>query len=189
MNDWLRGSPPRMRGKLRNRETCAEQHGITPADAGKTSGACRGCGASGDHPRGCGENRHSCGRFRKAPGSPPRMRGKPLQHLGYSRQDRITPADAGKTNFSSTGINTEWDHPRGCGENKRLRNTAPPLRGITPADAGKTIIGAIGRCTMKGSPPRMRGKLLLSSALAVGQRITPADAGKTEIDVIQSFKL
>ena len=178
-----------MRGKPREPVEDAEPRGITPADAGKTAIVADVSARRQDHPRGCGENDLHFVRAMNATGSPPRMRGKPLQHLGYSRQDRITPADAGKTNFSSTGINTEWDHPRGCGENKRLRNTAPPLRGITPADAGKTIIGAIGRCTMKGSPPRMRGKLLLSSALAVGQRITPADAGKTEIDVIQSFKL
>ena len=50
---------------------------------------------------------------------------------------RITPAGAGKTNFNSTGISTEWDHPRRCGENEDR---------ITDESA------------KAGSPPQVRGK-------------------------------
>ena len=112
--------------------------GITPADAGKTSGRTVGGLSCWDHPRGCGENAlgiwlHTC-----MTGSPPRMRGKP----------------AGQPCMCAVCK----DHPRGCGENvfirvKRAeRNGSPPrMRGkhgfgdvwvriprITPADAGKT---------------------------------------------------
>ena len=91
------GSPPRMRGKPRRALLGGQRCGITPAHAGKTSALhlkfcfCR------DHPRACGENALrpcavSCGR-----GSPPRMRGKPLQNCSNCRSPGITPAHAGKT--------------------------------------------------------------------------------------------
>ena len=70
----------------------------------------------------------------------------------------ITPADAGKTPFFGQNLNTEQDHPRGCGE-----NFYPQL--LMPV-------------TM-GSPPRMRGKHDSETVLYRIGRITPADAGKT----------
>ena len=73
---------------------------------------------------------------------------------------RITPADAGKTPESYTKSSTHWDHPRGCGENIRLRQLLH---------------------SSKGSPPRMRGKRALSHMQTVSPRITPADAGKTTV--------
>ena len=86
-----------MRGKLRNRETCAEQHGITPADAGKTMSTLTESLAYGDHPRGCGENIGSAENGVPNAGSPPRMRGKHRNCRQYAYQHGITPADAGKT--------------------------------------------------------------------------------------------
>ena len=50
---------------------------------------------------------------------------------------RITPADAGKTQFAAYPANMRQDHPRGCGENA----DSPP----NPQPCA-------------GSPPRMRGK-------------------------------
>ena len=32
-------------------------------------------------------------------------------------EDRITPADAGKTDWVFDTNEMKWDHPRGCGEN------------------------------------------------------------------------
>ena len=70
---------------------------ITPADAGKTMTPAAHRSGSGDHPRGCGENRYVPDRRQRGIGSPPRMRGK----QGWTSRDlseyRITPADAGKT--------------------------------------------------------------------------------------------
>ena len=45
-----------MRGKPDDRTVIIGTNGITPADAGKTEFARREIAASGDHPRGCGEN-------------------------------------------------------------------------------------------------------------------------------------
>ena len=70
------GSPPRMRGKGEVSSRHAQQHGITPAYAGKSAIAAMGSGAAGDHPRVCGEKSPEGGGLNLILGSPPRMRGK-----------------------------------------------------------------------------------------------------------------
>ena len=72
-----RGSPPRMRGKLKVATVLPFGVRITPADAGKTSYTADSSGYAKDHPRGCGENK---------------IKGSTL-----AGAYRITPADAGKT--------------------------------------------------------------------------------------------
>ena len=111
------GSPPRMRGKPRRTFTRQRGHGITPAYAGKTIAAAGDCTAPWDHPRVCGENRGAYLRGSAGIGSPPRMRGKPDTPADETEQDRITPADAGKTCFPMELCPARQDHPRGCGEN------------------------------------------------------------------------
>ena len=147
-----------MRGKRSAWEKLIDEWRITPADAGKTLKALAGLRRHQDHPRGCGENERKIPKTRKAKGSPPRMRGK----LGEWEQRkpiyRITPADAGKTVIMYSSFNPAKDHPRGCGENRKLFNKI---------------------CADKGSPPRMRGKLMVSTPRQRQFRITPADAGKT----------
>ena len=152
------GSPPRMRGKQPILGINVHAVRITPADAGKTCIPPMHQSASTDHPRGCGENM----RFAISPamrvGSPPRMRGKLCRQADKFTFLGITPADAGKTSFSTCLRWTGWDHPRGCGENRILAACS-------------------GGCS--GSPPRMRGKLTVRKRTADRYRITPADAGKT----------
>ena len=72
------GSPPRMRGKRKPPNSGTGGIGITPADAGKTKTAKLRHGRHRDHPRGCGEN--------------------VIGNMNTLKQQRITPADAGKTN-------------------------------------------------------------------------------------------
>ena len=137
-NRILRGSPPRMRGKL------------------KATFARRCLGR--DHPRGCGENLRYAEFMNPTGGSPPRMRGKLRSARPACFGGWITPADAGKTDTGDVRLKRAKDHPRGCGENncstfieyevsgspprmrgKRIdRVIHLPIRGITPADAGKT---------------------------------------------------
>ena len=178
------GSPPRMRGKQGYTVQRTHQYRITPADAGKTSGAGSCCCGCWDHPRGCGENAGGSGATPRTRGSPPRMRGKPVHSTEIHEHYRITPADAGKTEICRINKNLSEDHPRGCGENLRgcqrtkLSDGSPPrmrgkhnqwqqrlqYRGITPADAGKTR-----------RPPHCG---------VSGGGITPADAGKTPTVVL-----
>ena len=56
-----KGSPPHMRGKGMLQVLISEPLGITPAYAGKRKRTATAKKASGDHPRICGEKRHSVG--------------------------------------------------------------------------------------------------------------------------------
>ena len=90
-----------MRGKLGVYATCVYVLRITPADAGKTLILFAVGAALKDHPRGCGENISSVFVFPDFIGSPPRMRGKPMQNTLRNAAIRITPADAGKTRIQN----------------------------------------------------------------------------------------
>ena len=70
------GSPPRMRGKVREMKTGKTRRGITPAYAGKSTDVFFCLFGYKDHPRVCGEKDHSLAFCASAEGSPPRMRGK-----------------------------------------------------------------------------------------------------------------
>mgnify|MGYP000766792172 FL=1 len=86
------------------------------------------------------------------------MRGKPLKGANSSKTYGITPADAGKTRDNQHPPTARQDHPRGCGENRKLDSECQDCR---------------------GSPPRMRGKHCIFEFGLGANRITPADAGKT----------
>ena len=111
------GSPPRMRGKPTLNDGWNEYGRITPADAGKTKLRAAYHVVSQDHPRGCGENKAPIWNTFVNLGSPPRMRGKRGNLIIPVRRDRITPADAGKTDLLRFRTFRREDHPRGCGEN------------------------------------------------------------------------
>ena len=127
------------------------------------------------------------------------MRGKHVNIALFSAASRITPADAGKTDFGRNGRSFSRDHPRGCGENLspkplRLTSTGSPPRmrgklygcrhspwqlGDHPRGCGENLHRLPPFTCRRGSPPRMRGKQLAAFVSAQLKRITPADAGKT----------
>ena len=88
------------------------------------------------------------------------MRGKQFYSFQNLVDNRITPADAGKTEVFIADCTSRKDHPRGCGENP-------------------TFVPAV--VEVIGSPPRMRGKLKRGLYFMEQWRITPADAGKTSL--------
>ena len=91
------GSPPRVRGKPAHSPRPAARRRITPACAGKTNRSkCIEHGRK-DHPRVCGENNVELIDTGIMLGSPPRVRGKHSRGKHGARQERITPACAGKT--------------------------------------------------------------------------------------------
>ena len=151
------GSPPHVRGKVGLRLIAAQDDGITPACAGKSEPPGSGLGASGDHPRMCGEKTKP---QRVAPpklGSPPHVRGKVSQFVDGCACHGITPACAGKRGFRSNQPVDPRDHPRMCGEKHREHWTAQ-----------KWI----------GSPPHVRGKVGMHLSDTASPGITPACAGK-----------
>ena len=85
----------------------------------------------------CGEELLDSGAITADEGSPPRVRGRDHVVQSQDRQERITPACAGK---SSAMTPNEWraaDHPRVCGEEIADNNQ---------------------RLADEGSPPRVRGR-------------------------------
>ena len=90
------GSPPRMRGKGRQRRQELVWTGITPAYAGKRLFASFSVGNTWDHPRVCGEKSSARCTSPNQEGSPPRMRGKEVEELPECDYLGITPAYAGK---------------------------------------------------------------------------------------------
>ena len=91
-------------------------------------------------------------------GSPPQVRGKRNRKRPNRAINRITPAGAGKTRIMPTVLNSDWDHPRRCGENY------------------EQLVGGVETL---GSPPQVRGKPRVSVTRGAKPGITPAGAGKT----------
>ena len=113
----MTGSPPQVRGKLISTVLQGITQRITPAGAGKTP-ADRAFGPEvKDHPRRCGENYAVSMYSLSVLGSPPQVRGKRPDKAQYRKDDRITPAGAGKTGDNPTMPPVPEDHPRRCGEN------------------------------------------------------------------------
>ena len=152
------GSPPRMRGKVKDALLDCPQRGITPAYAGKSHLRKPYCELPRDHPRVCGEKASNSPIRDFLMGSPPRMRGKVSELRSQNEAAGITPAYAGKSRARRTASSTSWDHPRVCGE-KFLAPWPLPM--------------------MLGSPPRMRGKGPDPAGCSTHTGITPAYAGKS----------
>ena len=152
-----RGSPPRVRGKVRSSAVYCTPPRITPACAGKRRCASTSLMHRWDHPRVCGEKSTASACLFTITGSPPRVRGKAILFASVYRAIGITPACAGKRNSGNLCLTITGDHPRVCGEKKSVNHA---------------------EIVAWGSPPRVRGKddymLLLRDAF----RITPACAGK-----------
>ena len=137
------GSPPHVRGTPLNRGASIAVPGIfppriTPACAWNTIPLDVKAFLAEDHPRMCGEHQaiqKPAGRQR---GSPPHVRGTPLNRQVAIDDRRITPACAGNTHIPERGRASGGDHPRMCGEH--IRN--PRVSSTTD-----------------GSPPHVRGTL------------------------------
>ena len=106
------------------------------------------------------------------------MRGKGILFSVLRVDAGITPAYAGKSIIKRATYDPTVDHPRICGEKKRLGAEATPEpgspphmrgkaagrtrrrchHGITPAYAGKSVDLLKHSVVLKGSPPHMRGK-------------------------------
>ena len=91
------GSSPRVRGKLLGHLYVTAEGGLIPARAGKTVVLSRACLRGWAHPRACGENPPGPSPTVAAPGSSPRVRGKPGGQRRALGGLRLIPARAGKT--------------------------------------------------------------------------------------------
>ena len=135
--DFSRGSPPRMRGKAPINRHQAEEHGVTPACAGKSAGTGSRSGASWDHP--------------------PTVRGKERLAKNQRSVHGITPAYAGKRKVCDGSRHETRDHPRVCGEKIISMLKASFGAGSPPRMRGKGIVDAGKRCGV-GITPAYAGK-------------------------------
>ena len=159
-DNWPKGSPPRVRGKVVGSEELPGVVGITPAYAWKSCPPQAPTFTRQDHPRVCGEKSSLLWAFSRIQGSPPRMRGKAVRPDRKGHGQGITPAYAGKSGSPGRPCSRGWDHPRVCGEKpfSQLDSTVPP-----------------------GSPPRVRGKVCHQLLGSLIDGITPAYAGKRPV--------
>ena len=132
----LVGSPPRLRGTLKNRPERRLRFRITPAPAGNTVFPRSSRWLVKDHPRACGEHCLRAPLEFLMTGSPPRLRGTRTGRNSCRAGDRITPAPAGNTQTGCSFVYLLKDHPRACGEHASRRG---------------------GYSGQQGSPPRLRG--------------------------------
>ena len=116
-DEGVRGSPPRVRGKLIISPLSLSRVGLTPACAGKTLTRHPSPRQQWAHPRVCGENTRATPRAAMVTGSPPRVRGKRSGSPPPAQTPRLTPACAGKTALVHRGPREARAHPRVCGEN------------------------------------------------------------------------
>ena len=148
-----------MRGKVFPLTPIPCNSGITPAYAGKRYKLQLAQQPDQDHPRLCGEKTCRKIHLSNQPGSPPPMRGKDSRADNHRKNNRITPAYAGKSDDTHSVPLKYQDHPRLCGEK---------------------LPTVITKAIELGSPPPMRGKDNDDTTYSNGYRITPAYAGKRD---------
>ena len=154
----LKGSSPRVRGKLLHDCFNSSIIRLIPACAGKTLRLSLRWGVARAHPRVCGENARSLYPITLSSGSSPRVRGKLSAGRHFAGQVGLIPALAGKTLWAGNMFSGIWAHPRAGGEGD--------AREVRSVPSG-------------GSSPRWRGKPYLRPIKHASARLIPALAGKT----------
>ena len=149
----------------------------------------------------CGEKKDNRECICQYVGSPPRVRGKVHMARSGLRVGRITPACAGKSRSQSPQNQSQWDHPRVCGEktaatarSRRCRGSPPRVRGkgdggeprrgqigITPACAGKSPLVHRHGCPAQDHPRVCGEKALCESVVSRCEGSPPRVRGKVAI--------
>ena len=152
------GSPPRVRGTVKFRNSQFRDARITPACAGNRRYGLADKVLNEDHPRVCGEQSMQDDKKDCGGGSPPRVRGTAEVNTDEERATGITPACAGNSSALMLYEVFLKDHPRVCGEQKHIPCSDSYIR---------------------GSPPRVRGTAMQILGKSAQERITPACAGNS----------
>ena len=90
------GTSPRVRGKPHRRKRRRSVGRYIPASAGEAKSSAKPVLAGRVHPRECGGSSVPSNSRKDAPGTSPRVRGKPLSSILSTRGIRYIPASAGE---------------------------------------------------------------------------------------------
>ncbi|VEJ33695.1 Domain of uncharacterised function (DUF2825) [Peptoniphilus harei] len=125
---------------------------ITPACAGTTDYIIRDLIPCRDHPRLCGDYKEETLAHSVAEGSPPPVRGLPINLKFKCVNFRITPACAGTTlKVEIAKLQTE-DHPRLCGDYANCTPLIPDELGSPPPVRGLLVAHVISKCFIGITP-------------------------------------
>ena len=152
------GTPPRARGRHKWHNDCDCTIGNTPACAGKTPPQPSPKRGQWEHPRVRGEDSSFLIVTNCHTGTPPRARGRLIDHRDKGAPSGNTPACAGKTSAWPRTEHSQREHPRVRGEDVSRR---------------------IADQSLLGTPPRARGRRFFRAFSPAGSGNTPACAGKT----------
>ena len=130
------GSSPRVRGTGKRLGSTRRRRRFIPAGAGNRSCPRWRPRPSAVHPRGCGEQPTFNLAGDLGGGSSPRVRGTADVHALARRADRFIPAGAGNSRFAGVQRDVDAVHPRGCGEQGRLKFSAKHNAGSSPRVRG-----------------------------------------------------
>ena len=161
--------------------------GLIPACAGKTNAVEPCSDLRGAHPRVCGENPLAAARPILAPGSSPRVRGKPDCATERGDEGRLIPACAGKTSNGKLQRRRSWAHPRVCGENRCAGRNDDAAVGSSPRVRGKPPLGTFPR-TSHGLIPACAGKTTACYELNSDMRAHPRVCGENDCLLCTQFR-
>ena len=182
------GSSPRVRGKLPFPFCQRTDPGLIPARAGKTGSRSSSRSSTGAHPRACGENAAFETFHPAVGGSSPRVRGKPRPTRRGHRRGRLIPARAGKTSPNPARTPPRQAHPRACGENMTVLESAPSALGSSPRVRGKPL-GRLPPPVADRLIPARAGKTLQSGARISDQTAHPRACGENRLQAVSAEAL
>ena len=159
--ECLRGTSPRVRGKLRHARGGRVRWGYIPACAGEAAVIVRCLSSHRVHPRVCGGSSWYEGEAGATGGTSPRVRGKPCPVLSAVEHQRYIPACAGEARTALVPTMASGVHPRVCGGSL----------------GGRRRFGVAGE-PRAGTSPRVRGKLDAFIAAPADLGYIPACAGE-----------
>ena len=151
--------------------------GTIPAGAGSSARGRRRGPPRRDHPRGCGEQRLAGARGALPPGPSPRVRGADGGTIPVYGAQGTIPAGAGSRALLLLRQSAAWDHPRGCGEQRRPHGGAGASGGPSPRVRGAAR-PAEARVLPGGTIPAGAGSSSLRSRSARASRDHPRGCGE-----------
>ena len=184
----LAGSSPRVRGKRGGGVGVADEVGLIPARAGKTSFPFLSAHRPWAHPRACGENGITLVFALVHRGSSPRVRGKRRVRDVPPRSRGLIPARAGKTSPNPARTPPRQAHPRACGENMTVLESAPSALGSSPRVRGKPL-GRLPPPVADRLIPARAGKTLQSGARISDQTAHPRACGENRLQAVSAEAL